>query len=197
MVENITADTIELNNGIRIEIHTASFRSVRGYTVVAALCDEIAFWRSEDSANPDTEILAALRPAMATIPDALMLCFSTPYARRGVLWNAYRQHFGKGGDVLVWQAPTRAMNPTVPQSVIDNAFEEDPTAAAAEYGAEFRSRCRSIHYPGSRRCLYRTRPFRAAAGRWYTVHRIRRSQRRLTGFDDARHSTRRERPRGA
>ena len=139
MIENTTADAIALSNGITIEIHTASFRSVRGYTVVAALCDEIAFWRSEDSANPDTEILAALRPAMATIPDALILCFSTPYSRRGVLWNAYRQHFGKGGDVLVWQAPTRTMNPSVPQTVIDNAYEEDPIAAAAEYGAEFRS----------------------------------------------------------
>jgi hypothetical protein len=31
------------------------------------------------------------------------------------------------------------MNPGVPQIVIDNAFEEDPAAAAAEYGAEFRS----------------------------------------------------------
>ena len=41
--------------------------------------------------------------------------------------------------MLVWQAPTRAMNPTVPQSIIDNAFEEDPAAAAAEYGAEFRT----------------------------------------------------------
>jgi len=139
MVENITADAIELNNGIAIEIHTASYRSVRGYTVVAALCDEIAFWRSEDSANPDTEILSALRPAMATITDGLILCFSTPYSRRGVLWNAYRQHFGKGGDVLVWQAATRAMNPNVQQSLIDAAFEEDPIAAAAEYGAEFRS----------------------------------------------------------
>jgi hypothetical protein len=139
MVENVTADAIELNNGITIEIHTASFRSVRGYTVVAALCDEIAFWRSEDSASPDTEILAALKPAMATVPDALLLCLSTPYSRRGVLWNAYRRYFGKAGDTLVWQAPTRAMNPSVPESVIDAAFEEDPIAAAAEYGAAFRS----------------------------------------------------------
>src|SRR5262249_27348310 len=30
-------------------------------------------------------------------------------------------------------------NPTVPQSVIDAAMEADPTSAAAEYGAEFRS----------------------------------------------------------
>jgi len=40
--------------------------------------------------------------------------------------------------VLVWQAATRAMNPTVPQSLIDSATEEDPSAAAAEYGAQFR-----------------------------------------------------------
>ena len=89
--------------------------------------------------RPWTDGDGKARPAMATIPDALILCFSTPYARRGVLWNAYRQHFGKAGDVLVWQAPTRAMNPTVSQNIIDSVFEEDPIAAAAEYGAEFRS----------------------------------------------------------
>ena len=139
MVENITADAIEFNNGITLEIHASSYRSVRGYTIVAALCDEIAFWRSEDSANPDTEILAALRPAMATIENALLLCLSTPYSRRGVLWDAHKRHFGKEGDTLVWQATTRTMNPSVPQSVIDNAYEEDQIAASAEYGAEFRS----------------------------------------------------------
>jgi hypothetical protein len=35
-------ESIDLTNRITIEIHTASFRTVRGYTVVAALCDEIA-----------------------------------------------------------------------------------------------------------------------------------------------------------
>ena len=34
---------------------------------------------------------------------------------------------------------TEAMNPTVPRSVIDRAYERDPANAAAEYGAEFRS----------------------------------------------------------
>jgi hypothetical protein len=31
------------------------------------------------------------------------------------------------------------MNPSVPRSVIDAAYEEDPAAVSAEYGAEFRS----------------------------------------------------------
>jgi hypothetical protein len=140
LVERMGTESIDLTNSITIEIHTASFRSVRGYTVVAAICDEIAYWRSDESANPDKEILDALRPAMSTIPDALLLCLSSPYARRGVMWDAYDQHFGREDDsVLVFQGDSRTLNPTVPQSVIDDAYRADPAAAAAEYGAQFRS----------------------------------------------------------
>ncbi len=139
-VDREDQEAIELNNGIAIEIMTATFRSVRGYTVIAALLDEAAFWRSDDSANPDTEVLAALRPAMATIPNATLLVASSPYAKRGILYDAYRRHYGRDdSQVLVWQAATREMNPTVPQAVIDEATERDPANAAAEYGAEFRS----------------------------------------------------------
>jgi hypothetical protein len=91
LVERDGDDEIDLSNGITIEIQTSSFRSVRGYTLIAALCDEIAFWRSDESANPDTEILAALRPAMSTVPlskSRLLIaraspqggCFSNPEA---------------------------------------------------------------------------------------------------------------------
>ena len=82
-----TKESITLVNRIRIEIHTASFRSVRGYTVVAAVLDEIAVFATGHSAEPDFEIVNALRPAMATVPNALLLGISSPYARRGVLWQ--------------------------------------------------------------------------------------------------------------
>jgi hypothetical protein len=132
-------DEIELTNGISIEIQTASFRSVRGFTVIATLLDEIAFWRTEESANPDEEILAAIRPAMATVPGAMLLAASSPYAKRGVLWDTFRRHYGHDAPPLVWRAATRVMNPTVPQQIIDEATERDPASAAAEYQAEFRS----------------------------------------------------------
>jgi hypothetical protein len=136
-----TRDSFNLNNRITIEVGTASFRSVRGYTIVAALLDELAFWRTDDdAADPDYEIIAALRPGMATIPNAMLLCASSPYARRGELWQAHRKHFGKERDpILVWQAPTLTMNPTIPRRVIEEATERDPASAAAEYGAQFRT----------------------------------------------------------
>jgi hypothetical protein len=68
-----------------------------------------------------------------------MLKASSPYARRGVLWDDYQRHFGKDTATLVWQAPTRLMNSTVPQSFIDEETEKDPAAASAEYGANFRT----------------------------------------------------------
>jgi hypothetical protein len=140
LIERETASEIDLTNGITIEIATASYRTVRGRTLIACLADEIAFWRTDEgAANPDSEILAAIRPAMATIPGAMLLCASSPYSRRGELWNAYRRYHGKPGPVLVWKAETRRMNPLVPQRVIDDAMERDAPSARAEFLAEFRS----------------------------------------------------------
>jgi hypothetical protein len=129
-IERETADSFDLDNSITIEVHTASFRSTRGYAIVAALCDELAFWPTDDSAEPDFEVINALKPGMAQFPGALLLCTSSPYARRGALWDAHRKHFGKNGDpILVWHAETRVMNPTIPQAIIDEAKERDPASA--------------------------------------------------------------------
>jgi hypothetical protein len=141
LVTNTTQEQIELRDQIVVEIHTASFKSVRGYTCVGALVDEIAYLPTDElSSEPDTEILNAIRPAQATVPGSMLLCASSPYARRGALWSAYSKHYGKDGDpILVWQADTRSMNSTVPRSFIDAHLAEDPARAAAEYLAQFRT----------------------------------------------------------
>lgn len=140
-IVGVTRDSITLKNNIIIEVHTASHKSTRGYTIVCSLNDEIAKWQTDaESAEQDAEILAAIRPAMSTVPSSIMLCASSPYARKGVLWEAYDKHYGKNNDrVLVWKATTREMNPTVEQSFIDEQLEADPARNAAEYLAQFRS----------------------------------------------------------
>ncbi|ANL55083.1 hypothetical protein AMC82_CH03925 [Rhizobium phaseoli] len=139
MVERDTADSFDLDNSTTIEVGTASFRSTRGYTYAAVLCDELAFWRTDDAAEPDYAILDAIRPGMASIPNSMLLCASSPHARRGALWDAFKRFWGKDDAPLVWRAATREMNPTISQSVVDRALERDHASAMAEYGAEFRS----------------------------------------------------------
>ncbi len=140
MIARRTKDAITLKSGVRIEIHTSSFRTSRGYTLIAAICDEVAFWRSEDgSTNPDTEILAAVRPGLMTLKGPL-ICITTPYSRRGAAWEAYKQNFGKDeSPVLVWTGSSASMNPGLDPEDIRAAYEADPQAASAEYGGEFRS----------------------------------------------------------
>ncbi len=140
MINGETADSLTLSNGVVIEIHTASFRVTRGYSLAAALCDEVAFWRSEDSANPDLEILAALRPGLSNIPGAMLLIASSPYAKKGALWQAHRESWGRdGARMLVWRGTTAEMNPQIDPGIIEQAYQDDPASAAAEYGAEFRN----------------------------------------------------------
>lgn len=141
LIERETTESFDLAGSVTIEVTTASSRATRGYTFAAVLADEVAFWPADDTAaDPDTEILNAVRPGMATIPDAMLICASSPYARKGELWNAHERYYGRDdAPVLVWQADTRSMNPSVPQRLIDEAYERDPASAAAEYGAQFRT----------------------------------------------------------
>ncbi len=100
----------------------------------------MAFWRSDDSANPDVEIIAAVRPGLATIPSSMLLLASSPYRKRGVLHQSFTKHYGQdSARVLVWRAPTLTMNPALDPAIVAQAYEDDPDAAAAEYGAEFRN----------------------------------------------------------
>ncbi|MDE3176813.1 MAG: hypothetical protein KGM15_11990 [Pseudomonadota bacterium] len=117
LVENETADTLSLSNGVDVECRPASFRTVRGSTFIAAIADEVAFWRSDEtSRNPDTAILAATRPAPATTGGPLIV-ISSPYAQSGELWSTFKRDYGASGDplILVARAPSRTMNPTLPQ----------------------------------------------------------------------------------
>jgi hypothetical protein len=69
----------------------------------------------------------------------MLLLASSPYAKRGALYEAFKRHYGKDdARVLIWKGPTLDMNPGADAAEIADAYEDDPASAAAEYGAEFR-----------------------------------------------------------
>jgi hypothetical protein len=141
------ADEIELDNDVIIMVKTSDFRAIRGLTVAAAILDEVAFWNSE-GVSPDHEVLTALRPAMATIPGAKLIAISTPYSQAGSLYEAHKEFYGvNNDDVLVWQADTRTMNPTIGAGLIQRELERDPEAGRAEWLATFRTDLQAAFSP--------------------------------------------------
>jgi len=138
-IVNDFKESIDLSNSISIEVMSCSYRSIRGRTVVACICDEIAFWMHEGE-KPDREILAAIRPSMATIPNSKLIVISSPYSRSGVLFEHWEQYYGKEDpNILIFRAPTRVMNPTISQELIDAEMKKDKSSAASEWYAEWRS----------------------------------------------------------
>jgi phage terminase large subunit-like protein len=103
LIEAQTAESITLRNRVVLEIHTASFRSTRGYTIVAALLDELAYWPVDEfSAAPDVEVINAIRPGFATVPGSILLAASSPHARRGALWDAHTASISARMATLFW-----------------------------------------------------------------------------------------------
>jgi hypothetical protein len=139
-ITNMTSGCIELDGKLELRTEAANWRHNRGSTCISICFDESAFLRSaDDSANSDVEILQALKPSLATTQGPMLLT-SSPAGMEGVIYKIHQRHFGAKGDkhILVVQAPSRTLNPTLRKDIIDKAFEEDATGAAAEFGGEFR-----------------------------------------------------------
>jgi hypothetical protein len=138
-IEEVTAEEIRLRGGIVIGVHSANYRTVRGRSLLACVFDETAFWRSEESAQPDVEVYRAVMPALATT-GGMLVAISSPYRKVGLLHTKHRDYFGKDdASVLVIQGESRAFNPTLDDDIIRRAKEEDPEAALAEWDGFFRS----------------------------------------------------------
>lgn len=139
----ITSRVISLKNDVDIVVATNNFRAPRGHPIACAILDEVAFFRDEESANPDIETYRALRPGMLTIPNSMIIGISSPHRKSGLLFKKFEDCFGKDDDdVLVIKARTEQLNPVIEElypGEIQKAYDDDPQFAAAEYGAEFRS----------------------------------------------------------
>jgi hypothetical protein len=108
---------------------------------VAILADEAAHWVTDShSANADSLILDSVRPNLLTTGGPLLI-LSSPFARKGEVWNLYDKNFGTKGadDILVVHGTSLDFNPSLPKAVIDRALARNPIGAKAEYLAQFLS----------------------------------------------------------
>ena len=116
LVEARVARELRLTNGVDISVRASDFRRLRGPTFCCVIADEAAFWQtSEYSSNPDSEILrrGASWSGHYVGPDVYHQ-FSLRQ-KGGTFSVVSEKHFGPAGDplVLVAQAPSRVMNPSL------------------------------------------------------------------------------------
>jgi hypothetical protein len=138
-IVDTTRSEIRLRNGVVIAIHTNSFRTVRGRTLLAAIFDELAFWRDDSSATPDAEVYSAVLPSLATT-GGMLIGISSPYRKVGLLHAKRKAYYDTDSDdVLVVQGSSRDFNPSLTEEVIAAQRLADPTAAASEWDAQFRA----------------------------------------------------------
>jgi Terminase large subunit, ATPase domain len=136
LVVKVRKSEIELRNGITIACQPCSQITVRGDSVICAICDELGFWKHEETAaNPEREVIAALRPAMATLTNTKLIKISTPNRKEGILWDDFRER--ESLDYLVWQASSKEMNPTIPDDFLKEEERKNKEDFRREYLAEF------------------------------------------------------------
>ena len=139
LVTERRATSISLSNGVDIEVHTSSFRSVRGRTLLCAIFDECAFWADENSASPDTEIYNAVTPGLARMPGSQLIMISSVHKRSGLLYQRWKKYYGRDDDdVLVVKGTTLQFNPLFDADTIARSLEEDPERYGAEYNSIWR-----------------------------------------------------------
>jgi len=162
--EKDVASEIRIKNGLIVEPAPANKSIGRGHAIPVAVLDENAFWYTDpNAANPDFEVLRAIRYAQAQFPNSKVFMPSTPWAEQGILWKAFtagtqgrklrcdackaknaficeheledREQFE---DTLVIHASTAAMeNPLITRKKLVEIRKEDPEAFPRESLALF------------------------------------------------------------
>jgi len=156
-VEAERVDEIDLRNQTTISIWPCTFRATRGLTLAAAVCDEVDFWFQE-SLNAAEEVIGALRPALATLPQTKLIAISSPYTPTGWLFDFHQAHWAQPGPCLVWKAPSIVMNPTLDQAKIAAAMVEDPLRGSSEWESEWRSGASAAFNPDDIDACIRSSP---------------------------------------
>jgi hypothetical protein len=100
--------------------------------------DELGFYRLAGQANSDEEVQTSIRRGQLGFRNPKLVKISTPYLKSGVLWEDHANHYGQDSpDVLVWQASSQLMNPTLREDRLEQVQRLDPQRFAREYLAEF------------------------------------------------------------
>jgi len=143
---------------------TATFKSsiakgLRGRGVICFILDEFAFFLNESGKSNAREVYRAIIPSLKQFTpkdskdkrkaiaksEGRTVVISSPDAKDGFFYHLYQLSLTKdiaASNMLMIQAPTWEVNPTLSQQDYEIEYAKDPRAFTTEYGAQFSDRVR-------------------------------------------------------
>lgn len=133
-------------------------KGLRGRGCICAILDEIAFFVESGKSGAE-RVYKAIHPSLAQFSPkdpknkrvsmghthGRMILISSPDAREGFFYQQYQMSIGgnkASDDMLMIQAPTWEVNPTLPDSYYEIEYFKDPRSFMTEHGSEFSDRVR-------------------------------------------------------
>jgi hypothetical protein len=121
---------------------------VRGRWHTDLAMDECAFFRDSTSKVNDKDIYEA--GVSRVLPGGQCILGSTPWAKAGLLYEFWRDNWGKPTTALVAHAPTLLLSPlTQTREVVETERRRDPENAAREYDAKFMEAGTTVFFESS------------------------------------------------
>jgi len=143
------AEGLDLINGTEIRVYTNNISAIRGATCALVILDEwrLLCRRRQHQRQLRGKSILPQFPSLATL-QGMLVGISTPYKKSGLLYEKFAKHYGRNDpDVLVIQAPSLKLNPTLDAGFIAEQLELDPEANGAEWNATWRSDIGSLVDP--------------------------------------------------
>ena len=146
------------DQSIRVTFYSSVSSGIRGSANIVVIMDEVAFFNRQGESSAEA-VYGAVEPSVATfspkpddpndpIPDSegRILMISSPGAKDGLFYRKYRDSKGSGEgaeDILMVQAPTWEVNPTISSKTFAKSYDKDPRKFSREYGAKFSDKVRT------------------------------------------------------
>jgi hypothetical protein len=139
LIVSETADTLELENGVRLTVLPCRPAALRGLRCRAVILDELAYFQSSDDRPLDREAWFAAVPTISTTGGRI-IAISSAGSPSGLMYDWFEKYYGSASpEMLVLRAPTSELNPTIDAAYLARIEREDPELFDAEFGAQFRA----------------------------------------------------------
>jgi hypothetical protein len=136
---NKKGEKVLVYSNVTIKVGAASKKTIRGRAICVLLCDEIAFWGSEErAAERDEDILRAATPSLLQFQEAgLLVKLSSPGIKQGVLYNEYIKRNELPDSHITFKAPSWVWNTILREKDFLQEYTLDPGGFSSEFRADF------------------------------------------------------------